>query len=450
MNKHEIKIQNITNAFLRIEYKENVILCDPWLTNRIFDGSWMVYPPVYDIDQAISGVTHVFISHIHKDHCDFNLMQHFPKSTLFYIPDIFPNDKIKLQLNILGFENIIMMPIAESIHIIDDLELYVIPPMNTYGQETEEMYLSETNGIPIDCGLLLTTEDKKLCILADDSPYHFNHIPETINLLKNSDIVMMPHNGYAADFPLNFINFSKKERTELSHNQSNNRLELQSKFIDKIKPKNILLYSSDFALAGPVAKDFYEIHPEEWVNKSKACKIYESKTGIATHYLYVNDIMVINNDLHIKRSNSEYPSLKDFSNNIYSSVPNTKYLFKPIESVKILEELISSSCVETFNKMEKFDIQSKSSLLIEVKDINKKYHINFETKQLTMNYIDSPLRVYIDSNYLNALLNFHSHWNDAQISHNLFWAQETKYDPAFNKILCFFHKKIVSKPPLRI
>ena len=50
---------------------------------------------MYDVDQAINGVTHVFISHIHKDHCDYNLMKHFPKTTAFYIPNIFPNDKIK-------------------------------------------------------------------------------------------------------------------------------------------------------------------------------------------------------------------------------------------------------------------------------------------------------------------------------------------------------------------
>ena len=112
MNSKDLKIHNISNAFIRIEYNDKVLLCDPWLTNRIFDRSWMVYPPVYDIDKAINGVTHVFISHIHKDHCDFNLMRLFPKNTKFYIPNIFPNDKIKMQLNNLGFNDIFMLPLT--------------------------------------------------------------------------------------------------------------------------------------------------------------------------------------------------------------------------------------------------------------------------------------------------------------------------------------------------
>ena len=450
MSKNNIKIQNISNAFVRIEYKEYVILCDPWLTNRIYDNSWMVYPPVYDVDQAINGVTHVFISHIHKDHCDYNLIKHFPKTTAFYIPNIFPNDKIKKQLESLGFSNINMLPIAKDTPIVEDIRFNVIPPMNTYGHETEEMSKSDINGVPIDCGLLLSTDDYKLCILSDDSPYYFEHIEETVNALKNSDLLMMPYNGYAADYPLNFINFSKEKRTELSHQHSHNRLILQSKFVDKIKPKNILLYSSDFALAGPSAKDFCSIHPEEWLDKSKTCKIYESHTGINTHYLHVGDHMNIDRELNIIRSDISHPSLFEFSNHMYSPIPNTRYLFKPIEDVKSLEGMIQASATHAFEKMDFLNIQSKSSLLIEVTDIKKRYHIDFENKRLTLAYIDSPLKLYIESNYLNALLNFGTHWNDAQISHNLYWAQENKYDPTFDTVINFFHKKITAKPPTRL
>ena len=447
---NNIKIQNISNAFVRVEYKNYVILCDPWLTNRIFDGSWMVFPPVYDVDSAINGVTHVFISHIHKDHCDFNLMSKFPHNTAFYIPNIFPNDKIKKQLENLGFNNIHMLPISKEIEIIEDLRFNVIPPMNTYGHETEEMFKANVSGVPIDCGLLLSTNKHKLCILSDDSPYYFDHIEDTVNLLKDSDLLMIPYNGYAADYPLNFINYSKSERSELSHKHSYNRLILQSKFIDKIKPKNVLLYSSDFALAGPSAKDFSTIHPEEWTDKSKACKIYESHTGINTHYLHVGDYMFIDTDLNITRSDIKHPNLSDFADSIYSSIPNTRYLFKPIENIKSLENLLEASSIEAFKKMETLNISSKSTLLIEVTDINKRYHVDFINKKLTLADIDSPLKLYIESNYLNALLNFHTHWNDAQISHNLQWAQEIKYDPTFDTIINFFHKKITSKPPTRL
>tara|TARA_B100001109_G_scaffold149271_1_gene121464 strand:+ start:953 stop:2356 length:1404 start_codon:yes stop_codon:yes gene_type:complete len=446
----DIKIYNISNAFVRIEYNDKVLLCDPWLTNGIFDKAWMVYPPVYDVDKAINGVTHVFISHIHKDHCDFNLMRHFPKTTEFYIPDIFPNDKIKLQLNNLGFNNIHMLPINKDISIGGDMVFNVIPPMNMYGHETEEMVKANINGVPLDCGLLLTTEFHKICILADDSPYYFDHLTDLHEKLNKVDLLMLPYNGYAADFPLNFINFSKNQRSELSHQHSHERMVLQSKFIKKFKPKNLLLYSSDFALAGPAAKDFYTIHPQKWLDKSLATGLYESHTGIQSHYLHVGDEMLLNGSIQISRSNDLLPSLEDFADSIYSDIPNTRFLFKPIDNKKQLDDVISNASEHVFSKMEALDIKSKSSLLIEVTDIEKSYYIDFNEKKLLDKVKDSPLKLFIESNYLYALLNFHSHWNDAQISHNLLWCQEQKYDPTFDTIINFFHKKITSKPPTRI
>ena len=36
MNSKDLKIHNISNAFIRIEYNDKVLLCDPWLTNINF------------------------------------------------------------------------------------------------------------------------------------------------------------------------------------------------------------------------------------------------------------------------------------------------------------------------------------------------------------------------------------------------------------------------------
>ena len=276
-----------------------------------------------------------------------------------------------MQLNNLGFNDIFMLPLLEDIIIDNELIFNVIPPMNTYGHETEEMSKANINGVPLDCGLLFKTEHHKLCILADDSPYYFEHIDNLKNILSNVDILMLPYNGYAADYPLNFINFSKQERTELSHEHSQSRLHLQSKFISQIKPKNLLLYSSDFALAGPSAKDFYNIHPSEWLDKSLATKTYESYTGVNSHYLHVEDELLLNGSLHIKRSNIQHPSLKEFSDSIYSKVPNTRFLFKPINNIATLESSLTQASENLFDKMSKLNIQSKSKLLINVTDIDK-------------------------------------------------------------------------------
>ena len=118
--------------------------------------------------------------------------------------------------------------------------------MNDFGQETEQMIEKNSFiGVPIDTGILIYNENGKICAMGDNSPYHYKHLPNVIKKLYKCDFLFIPYNGYAADFPLNFINYSEKERTELSYNQSFNRLKLQSNFIKEINPKNIVLYSSN-------------------------------------------------------------------------------------------------------------------------------------------------------------------------------------------------------------
>mgnify|MGYP003684303131 FL=1 len=447
------KIFNINNAFLRIEYMDKVILTDPWLTDRIFDNSWMTYPPIFDIDKIIKDTSDVLISHIHQDHCDYNLIKHLKKSVNFYIPEIFPNQKIKKNLNSMGYENVFLVKPKEYISIDKDLNLYVIPPMNEFGQETKDMQNIDTKGVPIDAGFLLRNENNKICMMADNSPYYFDNHPDVIDELSNSDIVMLPYNGYASDFPLNFINFSREERSEMSDQQSTKRMHLQSKFLKKINAKNTLMYSSEFALAGPMAYEFFTIHPKKWLDKKLAAIEYEKHTNIQTHYLYNEDEMQIdsNSNVSILRNNYQIPDSMDFAKSIYSEIPNTRYLFEKIKSIEVLKNTFHSASENLFDKMKLIGINSKSKLLINITDLEKKFYIDFENGELKEGVDrDANMKLHIESNYLNALFNFNAHWDDAQISGNLLWEKYGDYDPTFDALINFFHVKLSGPPRIKL
>jgi L-ascorbate metabolism protein UlaG (beta-lactamase superfamily) len=453
MNQNKFIVENISNAFLKITYNDYVILCDPWLTNRIFDNSWMVYPPVLDIRNIIDKVTHVFISHIHQDHCDYNLMKYLPLNTKFYIPNLFPNDKIKNRLNKLGFTEVFLLDLDKDYKIENDLNFFIIPPMNDFGQETEQMIEKNSFiGVPIDTGILIYNENGKICAMGDNSPYHYKHLPNVIKKLYKCDFLFIPYNGYAADFPLNFINYSEKERTELSYNQSFNRLKLQSNFIKEINPKNIVLYSSDFALAGPNAIKFLDIHPQEWRNKVKTSKIYQEHLNIPVTYLNVKDIIIFNNQgfFNLNRLNDFLPDPYLFAESIFSKIPNTANLFKNVKDLNILDVLFSNSCENLFKKWNKISLKSSSIFSIEVKDINRQYFIDFGLKTFGNGKKNHKIKVFVDSNYFAGLLNFETHWNDAQISHNLYWDQQGPHDPAFDVLINFFHKEKVGGLPIRL
>ena len=46
------------------------ILCDPWLVDGVFEGSWCHYPPLKTRFEDVADVDAVFISHLHPDHFD--------------------------------------------------------------------------------------------------------------------------------------------------------------------------------------------------------------------------------------------------------------------------------------------------------------------------------------------------------------------------------------------
>ena len=104
-----MNIKNVHNAFTIVEVNKHKIVCDPWITEGLFDGTWGKFPKIDNIEKYLKGTTHCFISHVHQDHMDLEAIKLMDKKTKFYIPDIYPNHVIKNILNNLGFKEILML-----------------------------------------------------------------------------------------------------------------------------------------------------------------------------------------------------------------------------------------------------------------------------------------------------------------------------------------------------
>lgn len=65
-----IRVTYHYSACVRIDTAEASVLCDPWFTEGIYDGSWYHYPPVDDPMGRIGACDFVYVSHIHPDHYD--------------------------------------------------------------------------------------------------------------------------------------------------------------------------------------------------------------------------------------------------------------------------------------------------------------------------------------------------------------------------------------------
>jgi UDP-MurNAc hydroxylase len=61
-------ITKFGSATVKVQSKDTVLLCDPWLTDGIYEGSWCNYPPIDTNELDFTDIDYVYISHVHPDH----------------------------------------------------------------------------------------------------------------------------------------------------------------------------------------------------------------------------------------------------------------------------------------------------------------------------------------------------------------------------------------------
>ena len=93
-----VKLQNPSNACVRLEFSDCIMLCDPWFTSGIYEGALCNFPPVEAPEKVLKDITHLFISHIHEDHWDLNVIRTLNRDIEILIPDIYPNHLMEFLL----------------------------------------------------------------------------------------------------------------------------------------------------------------------------------------------------------------------------------------------------------------------------------------------------------------------------------------------------------------
>ena len=100
-----MRVTGVGHAGLFVETCAGSVLCDPWV-NPAFFGSWFPFPDNSDLDWAALGrADYLFVSHLHRDHFDAELLgRHVRKDTTVLLAD-FPTDELERELAALGFRN---------------------------------------------------------------------------------------------------------------------------------------------------------------------------------------------------------------------------------------------------------------------------------------------------------------------------------------------------------
>jgi UDP-MurNAc hydroxylase len=439
-----ITLQNIANAFCKLEHGGRVFLTEPWVTEGIFEGGWSPYPPIQDKASALSRCDYLYISHIHEDHFDLQAIQRLPRSVVAIIPEVFPNHLIRNALEKLGFENLKMLKPLTPLELSPELTVSIIPPLNGFAQE-QALYQTAGVSIGIDTGLLIRWNDVRLLMLNDNSPYQLDPLQKANDILKGCDLLAVNYNGGADDYPVCYRGLSNKEKRTLCDRRDEKKLEANLRFIRWLQPKAILAYSSDFSVCGPQALQFASVRQGVFSDKQLMAERLQQESGVPAFALYENDRLKIDRASATKVAGKmTYPTLEQRAAELYDATPNYAGRFPAIKDLPALWADAAEAAGHMFQYMEKFRWKSDWVLEIRLGDSGSSRCVDLRDRKIFEGPVPDGrkrLTCFTDPYYFAALVRRLSHWNNAMISYNLEWERvPNEYDAFLYKALNFFHK----------
>ena len=425
-------VENLTNASIVITTLDEKLVIDPWFEDGIYDGTWHNFPRLNETqkEEALSGVDICMYTHLHKDHfCIATAKKYFSPSTKFLIPKVFGWQVIQSVLNKNGFPLTHVLECSKDVFHTENFQIRAVPPLNVTGLEA-----STLNDLSIDGGFCLVHKRSgvKAVFLADDNLYSEMRINENIELLKDPDLIAFAYSGFASDYPFKF-NFSNNEMVAICNEQEEKRFTTQVRNLQEINPKCVMPYSSEFVAVGSHAKKWLEILGEVWTsNKTLVTSKYASKLGVDGVSVYPGDYIVFDgNGNRTDRINSllndgqySYESLLDYASQYVEEVEQPEKITPDASDAQssIADKLKLASKNYKF-ALEKHELSPKQNLII---CINEKYFFKIDIKGNledgnSQEVLKPFLRLDVDYQLMQRLLEGEKHWDDACLSLKLSW-----------------------------
>ena len=116
-----MQITYLKSASVIIENNGVKILCDPWLVDGEYYGSWYHYPPVNFKPEKYDDVDYIYISHIHLDHYSpktlKKMKKNIPVKILKYIDKFLKNNLERLGFKVIELEHNLRIPLKGNLYI---------------------------------------------------------------------------------------------------------------------------------------------------------------------------------------------------------------------------------------------------------------------------------------------------------------------------------------------
>jgi UDP-MurNAc hydroxylase len=120
-----VRLTGTGHAGIRIDTAAGSILCDPWV-NPAYFASWFPFPDNSRLDwDALGQTDYLFISHLHRDHCDPQHLRRFVSKTAAVLLPEYPTTELEDELRGLGFRSFVRTRSNEPVALGGGLSIMI-------------------------------------------------------------------------------------------------------------------------------------------------------------------------------------------------------------------------------------------------------------------------------------------------------------------------------------
>tara|TARA_X000000368_G_C23054046_1_gene722957 strand:+ start:1685 stop:3004 length:1320 start_codon:yes stop_codon:yes gene_type:complete len=438
-----MKLVYHNSSTVTIVENDTRILCDPWILDGEYYGSWFHYPK-FVIDSTIYECDAIYISHIHGDHLSENSLKRFNKKIPIYI-NHYKSPFVKIKLKLLGFENIIEVGHSQEV-LIGDISLKIFSADNCNpevcgkfigcSKVEEDFEYTQIDSL----ALFKSIKTNQTILNLNDCPYDLasnvikKHFCEKIII----DLLLVGYAG-AGPYPQCF----EFETEELKLNAANRKkkkfIDQAVNYIDLVKPKFYMPYAGTYILGGKN----HDLNKYRGVpTRNEGLDLIESQIASDSQgfILKSNDEFDLNNlpDYNVYENPDAYSSqLKSY-----------KYFYESLQIPVFseIEELMNKAVIRYHSVRKKIKFNSEIPLIIDVlgsyfmiyNNKNKLKKIDLKILQS----LDKYVKISMDSRLLKLCLMGpkYGHYDNAEIgSHIKYHRKPDTYNRALYYCLNFLH-----------
>jgi len=434
------RIRFYTNAALEIHTADARILCDPWFTPGAFDGSWFHYPPLRTRPEDCAGYTHLYVSHIHPDHCDVATLARLPDKTVPVVILRSAQPFLRGKIERAGFRTVIELDDGESRALTARTTVTMLRAFTASS-------LVPDARVPnvIDSSLLVDDGDHRLLNVNDNTP-----TPEACRAIRarfgTIDVALMPYSG-VGPYPSCYDNLRDDEKDAAASRKSEAFLARMLDNVAALGARHVVPAAGMMILGGRAWQKNRWLgvaEPEQALARLAA-------QGVSACLLAEGDELDVRT-LAVQRAGGPPPPAREA---VARSLANVRYWWEdafdvpPAQRIDPLP-LLTTARQRLWTYQQRFEFADATRIVLHVTDapLADDYFVfaldrpaPVERVPLASFDADAPfLRVSLPYALLIAILTRHCHWNNAYHGCLVDWFRHPDvYRPEVQTLLSYLH-----------